>query len=311
MFLETTFPSFVHVVLTYACNSRCVMCPYTGGLREKKAKELGLFMDPDTFRCVVDECTQNNSFLRITAGGEPLLHPDNIELIKYIQIKKVRSGIITNGSVLNDDIIKALLDANCVIEISVDGADKNTYEQVRKGLDWDKLIENIRRLKHLRTQAGSKSPIIVSTVNQKGVNIEMVRQFWEPIADKVIIRKYLTWGVIPNDQSADKTPLLEDQSGPCPYLFQRITIDLDGSIRMCNYDILGTISLGNVKTNSIKDVWNGDRLRGYRKEMMNRNWHALSLCDKCVDRLYRSWDYDYKKAVNDAQRKLSQSNEIH
>ena len=302
---ELIFPKFVHVVLTYQCNSRCIMCPYThGNLRNTKIEEMGSFMNPRIFYRIVTECGENNSFVRITGGGEPFLHPGFKELIEYIKNRKVASGIITNGSLLSRAKAKPLLEANSVIEISVDGADENTYERVRKGLKWGCLIENITDLKKQRAELNSTSPIIVSVVNQKGVDINSVKEFWEDIVDYVIIRKFLTWGVISDELSADTEPLLEDEKGgACPYPFERITIDLDGTFRLCNYDILGKVSLGNIEEKSIKEVWNGDRLQKWRRAITENNWDRIPLCRDCRDRIYRSWNYDYKKVLKDAKKK--------
>lgn len=300
---DLIFPKFVHVVLAYRCNSRCIMCPYTqGNLRNTKIEEMGSFMEPYIFQRIVTECGENNSFIRITGGGEPFLHPEFKELVEYIRDRKVASGIITNGSLLSRETALPLLEANSVIEISVDGADKNTYERIRKGLKWDRLIENITDLKKQRAELNSTSPIIVSAINQKGVDIQSVKEFWEEIADYVIIRKFLTWGVISDELSADTEPLLEDEKA-CPYPFERITIDLDGTFRLCNYDIEGKVSLGNIMEKSIKEVWNGYRLQEWRQALTENNWDRIPMCRDCKDRIYRSWDYDYKKVLKDARQK--------
>ena len=305
---DLIFPRFVHVVLTYRCNSRCIMCPYThGSLRDAKIEEMGSFMDPHIFNRIVTECAENNSFIRITGGGEPFLHPEFNKLMEYIKDKRVGCGIITNGSLLTREKVLPLLEANSVIEISVDCADKNTYESIRKGLKWDSLIENITDLKKQRAELRSMSPIIVSVVNQKGVDIKSVTEFWEGIADHVIVRKFLTWGVISDELSADTGALLEDEKA-CPYPFERITIDLDGTFRLCNYDITGKVSLGNIMEKSIKEVWNSDQLQKWRKDLTENNWDRIPMCRDCKDRIYRSWNYDYKKVLKDAKQKAVTGN---
>lgn len=312
--LVLNFPIFVHLVLTYICNSRCPMCPYVGneGLREKKSKEMGSFMSMEVFCKIIDECSENNGFVRITGGGEPLLHPRFLELMKYVREKNrngenVRTGIITNGSFLYRDMAIGLLESNTVIEASVDADCKDTYEKIRVGLDWKRLVENVKNLIRLRRELGSHSKIIVSVVNQKGVDIDKVKKFWEETigVDYVIIRKFLTWNVISDELSADKKPLLassavhKSANGLCPYLFERITIDLDGTMRLCNEDILGKTNFGNIKNDSIKEIWNGNRLKEYRKNMLEGKWDKLELCNGCNDRLYRSWDWDYKRVLRE------------
>lgn len=282
------------------------MCPYThGSLRKTKIKEMGSFMNPKIFYRIVKECSNNNSFIRITGGGEPLLHPGIRVLMEYIKSMRASSGIITNGSLLSRAKARLLLEANSIIEISVDSADETTYERIRKGLKWGSLLENITDLKKHRAELNSKSPIIVSVVNQKGVDIESVKEFWEKRVDYVIVRKFLTWGIISDELSADTKPLLEDdKSGVCPYPFERITVDLDGTFRICNYDIMGAVSLGNIMEKSIKEVWNSDRLQKCKRDLIMNNWNEIPLCRDCKDRVYRSWDHDYKKVLKDANEKI-------
>ena len=45
------------------------------------------------------------------AGGEPILHPDILEIVSFIKEHKMKSVILTNGYALNDKILKDLKDA--------------------------------------------------------------------------------------------------------------------------------------------------------------------------------------------------------
>jgi len=201
------FPMMCVISFVYVCNAQCPNCPYNNSDIRSSYKD-AIFMSEEIFKRIADECGQYKSVIRISGGGEPMLHPQAIELIKYAKEKGAKIGLITNGSKFDNEKLYELISINVdVIEFSVDACDEKTYKMVRPGLDWNKTFSNIKKAIELRNKLKSQTLIIVSAINQKGVNIKEVEEFWKPIVDKVQIRKYLTWGYN-QDYSADPTPYL-------------------------------------------------------------------------------------------------------
>jgi len=75
-------------------------------------------MSPEIFKRIADEVGKYNAWLRISGGGEPTLHPQFFELMKYAKDKGCKLGIITNGSKLDTELSRKLL------EIDVDMHDR-------------------------------------------------------------------------------------------------------------------------------------------------------------------------------------------
>jgi MoaA/NifB/PqqE/SkfB family radical SAM enzyme len=260
-------------------------------------------MSPEVFKKIADECGKYHSVIRLTGGGEPLLHPQMIELIEYAKDKGAKIGLITNGSLLTPHTVHRLLDCEVdAIEISADAADKSTYSKVRVGLDFDKLLNKVRYLMYWRNQLEAETKVIVSIVNQKGVDVESAVKFWSKIVDNVQVRKYLTWNINDAGQSADPEPLMKDRE-PCPFPFERLNFDSRGKAVFCSFDIAGETDFGNVKDQSIKSIWNGAKLRFARKLLLAGEYEKIDLCKKCPDWRYRSWNYNYWQIMKDAERK--------
>lgn len=301
------FPVFVHLSITYVCNSNCLNCPFAvnnSNLRKKYKALNAEFMPEEIFLRIIDECAQYKSYLRITGGGEPFLYPRLIDIVEYAKKKGCGVGIITNGSLVSPEISERLLSANVdAIEFSVDAADKKTYAKFRKSLDWDRLIKNIEYAFKRRNALNSKTKIITSYIKQKGIKEDKVRKFWESRCDNIIERKFLTWGILNNtNTSIDKTPILE-RGLPCPYPFERTVIDSLGKIRLCNYDIEGITDFGDIREVTIREVWNGEKLKRWREYMIEREYDKITLCRDCQDRKYRSWNFNYSKVLKEAERK--------
>ena len=164
----------------YVCNAKCPSCPYTNSEIRADYKDKP-FMAEDTFKIIADQCGEHNAWIRLSGGGEPMLHPKAVDLMEYAKKTGAKVGLITNGSRFTEESSRRLLEAGVdMIEFSVDAADPKTYERVRKGLDWETLLKNIQRMVELRDRLKSPSKIIASGVNQDGVDMMWWQDFGSP-----------------------------------------------------------------------------------------------------------------------------------
>jgi len=297
------FPMMCVISFVYLCNAKCPSCPYTNSTIRADYIDRP-YMNEDTFKIIADQCGQYGAWVRISGGGEPMLHPKAVELMEYAKKKGARVGLITNGSRFTEESSRRLLDAQLdMIEFSVDAGDPATYEKVRKGLDWATLLTNIKRMVSFRNTMKSTTKIIASGVNQEGVNIDEVAKFWEPIVDNFQKRKYLTWGINDPSKSADATPYLAPEKRiPCPFIFERLNIDSRGKVMVCGFDIAAKTNMGNVHENTIHDIWHGESFQYYRTMHLEGKGTEIELCGNCPDWKYRSWQHNYWKLVRSAEQ---------
>jgi len=300
------FPLMCVVAVAYPCNALCPHCPYTNSNIRKEFSDAP-WIDPVVFRKIADECGKYGAFIRITGGGEPLLHKNLIEMVEYAKSVGAKIGIITNGSKFTEENTDRLLKCGTdMIEFSADAADSKTYDIVRKGLNFDILVRNVKRAVKRRNELKSSTKIVVSVVNQKTINIDEVKAFWEPLVDNMIIRKYLTWGThtrLTGEGSADATPYLDTGKEPCPFPFERLNIDTRGEIIVCGYDISSRTKFGNVKDKTIHDIWLGPQFTEWRAKHLAGRGEDIPLCKECPDWKYRSWTHNYWKVVKGAEEK--------
>jgi radical SAM protein with 4Fe4S-binding SPASM domain len=300
------FPMMLVLSVAYPCNALCPHCPYTNSTIRKEYRDAP-FMPSETFRKIADEAGPHGAYLRLSGGGEPMLHEDAVELMQYAKEKGCKIGLITNGSLFDRESLRALVEAEVdLIEFSVDACDEPTYDIVRKGLDWGTLVENVKIAVEERNKARSSTKIIASAVNQVSVDIDAVEKFWvEDIGvDYLIKRKFLTWGLntsLDDGRSADPAAYLNTDEVPCPFLFERLNIDSRGNVMVCGYDISANTRMGNVTTESIADIWHGEGFQWYREKHLSGTGKEISLCSQCPDWQYRSWTHNYWKVVKNAE----------
>ncbi|WP_173975808.1 radical SAM protein [Magnetospirillum sp. LM-5] len=305
------FPMMLVLSFVYPCNAKCPHCPYTNSNIRKNYKDVP-YMPPEIFRKIADEAGPYNAYLRISGGGEPMLHPQGVELLAYAKSVGCRIGLITNGSKFTAENSRALLAAGVdMIEFSVDACREEDYKIVRRGLKWKTLVENARRMVALRAELGSTSKIIASGVNQKGIDIDEVEAFWvnEVGVDNFIKRKFLTWGAntsLTGDRSADPSPYLDTETTPCPFIFERLNIDSRGNVMVCGYDIAANTCMGDVAVQTIREIWHGPEFQRYRQMHLANRGSEMELCASCPDWKYRSWTHNYWRVVKNAERRRAE-----
>ena len=298
------FPMMCVLSFVYVCNAQCPNCPYTNSNIRSDYIDTP-FMSENTFKMIADQCGEYGAWVRLSGGGEPMLHPKAVELMVYAKKVGAKIGLITNGSKFTENSITRLLEAQVdMIEFSVDAADCETYVKVRKGLNWDVLLKNVSIMVGLRNKLKSATKIIASGVNQIGIDIDKVARFWENKVDNFQKRKYLTWGINDPSESADTMPYLPPEEFiPCPFIFERLNIDSRGNIMVCGFDIAAKTNLGNIHEKSIKDIWHSQEFEFYRKKHLEGKGDQIELCNNCPDWKYRSWKHNYWKIVKDAEEK--------
>ena len=296
------FPLMVVAVLSYKCNAECNHCPYTHTDIRDQYRD-SVFMAPDIFRRLAGEVGAHGAYLRVSGGGEPMLHPNAVELLQYAKAAGCRIGLITNGTAFTEDSSRAILEAGVdMIEFSVDAADAATYERVRAKLNWDRLVRNVTRMIALRDRLHASSKIIASGIIQQGVSIDEVESFWRKVGvDGFIRRKFLTWGWLDKSMSADLHGFIDPQTTPCPYPFERLGVDAKGNVMLCIHDLRVERSGGNIQQTSIADIWSSDAMREFRELHLALRGREHPLCADCPDWEYRTWTHPYYRVAAEAE----------
>jgi len=144
------------VETSFACNLSCIMCPWTGERRHLKHQG---HMQQTVWDALVPNLSQVTS-VDFSGGGEPLLQPFLLDWIRNARDQGCETGFLTNGLNLSKDICQALCDVSLTwIGFSIDGADKATYEHIRKGSDFNRVCNNIRTITRMSAKSAPRTLI--------------------------------------------------------------------------------------------------------------------------------------------------------
>lgn len=144
----------LHVVLGTQCNCRCKMC-----YQEDYSSKL----DPVLFETALRPLFPHLREL-ILQGGEPTLMPETRRFAQLVlrENPDVRFSLFTNGQRFGGDWASFFLDHGSYVNFSINATRESTYRRITSGdVDWDRLMENIRRLVFAR--AAQKSSLRIQT----------------------------------------------------------------------------------------------------------------------------------------------------
>lgn len=135
------YPKEIQIEHTNKCNARCIMCGHYNADKEKCSD-----IEADVFG-KIEKFLPFCKYVGLHGYGEPFL-TNRIE--EYFEIYKkynVKLYTNTNFSHITDNMLPYIAELFDELNISFDSPNKETYETIRKNLSFDKVINNIKRVK--------------------------------------------------------------------------------------------------------------------------------------------------------------------
>jgi radical SAM protein with 4Fe4S-binding SPASM domain len=281
------YPTIASIEPTNACGMKCIMCP-----RDRMKRKVG-FMEINLFEKIVKQMKMN-SFIVLHHFGDPLLHPKIGEMIKICKKNKIKTFFSTNPSSLTDEKIKTILDAELdYLHISLDGATKETYEKIRRGrADFEialKNIENFLKEKKKRKKSPETTIAIIRMKETKG-EIEIFKKQWKNKKgiDNVEVKEFITWDGTREDitQLGDKysKKFEREYYYPCIWPWGKLTILWDGKVVPCCFDYDAKLVLGDLNKQSLKEIWDSEKMKELRKQTLENSFPENHLCENCKEK---------------------------
>ncbi len=139
-------PISINLDLTSACNFSCPFCV------DSKLINAGKSLTSAEVKKIVDTLHSHGLLsVILIGGGEPTLHGDFGEIVRYIKSKKLQIGIVTNGSRLEkiEAIVEALQEKDW-IRISIDAAGEEVFRDLhlpKTQVTLNGILEKARKVK--------------------------------------------------------------------------------------------------------------------------------------------------------------------
>ncbi len=286
------FPELISIEITSACNSKCVMCP-----RDQLTRKIQ-HIPLEIFDKIISDCKGKPlKKINLFWFGDPLCNPDVIYCLEKIrkELPQVKIYVSTNAELLDDNKTDEIIERNLidVINFDIDGIKKETYEKIRVGVNFDRVIKNVHYFINKKKELHAKKPQIRATIiKMSGTanEIDEFKSYWSQYVDKVDVNDYNTWLGNKEDNNIGSA-LEKSQKGyfkyPCTHPWTELVFSADGIAGLCCLDYNLTARLGSVMERSIEEIWKGEELNSYRQRMIKLEYGKIDCCKGCNAYIYQ------------------------
>ncbi|MEM2890791.1 MAG: radical SAM protein, partial [Candidatus Hadarchaeum sp.] len=226
------FPPQISIETTNYCNLSCVFCPVPTNQMARRRGHMSMSL----VRRIMEECLKHRklNLLGLSHGGDPLVNPKIVDIIKYIErvgaTREIR--LTTNAVGLTKKISKELVKLNTLsIVASVNATNRENYKKAT-GKDYFDLVEkNIETFINLRNEAGKSWPKIVVRMTRlkSAPNEKEFIDKWKNLGDGFSVVEPWTWLGTAGQPRQVYHPILDF---PCHLLWSHMVINWDGLVSL-------------------------------------------------------------------------------
>lgn len=283
------FPLSLDFETNNYCNLRCRMCLFSTNLHPDYKQKKGL-LGLRLFKKTIDE-GREYGLPALTFGfeSEPLLNKNIVEMIYYARkhdVMDIRVG--TNGILLNGDTSEKLIDSGLTrLEVSVDALTKETYDKIRHGGNYYRLLKNIFQFLELRHKRGSDFPLLRVSFLKMDINKdELVNfiNFWKGTADYFSIQNLFDYEILEEHHKIRQLKKPVPHEGYyCAKIAQRMYVRYNGIALPCGY-VFGweKMRMGDLNKISVAEAWNSNKFKRLRRIHRESSYWKNAICHRCV-----------------------------
>lgn len=316
-----SLPTILQVELSSACNLKCTICarnefPYGPGNL------------PLPFFKSLTPIFPHLERLILHGYGEPMAHPEFVEIMEIVAPFTCHKSLYTNGTLLNNNNIRAILDGGMSeITVSIDSPKREDFEAIRVGASFDTVVKGVRKLIELREEEGKNHPEIVIAAVAMDDNIDDLPSLVELAsnlgADAIEVnylmayKKALIGRSLYFDRARSNEALMEvERRAKSLRLETRLPdlFDIEGSKghknpslhdeicpRPYDFSYIGydgnvrpccfpLLYLGSISDVDFLDIWNNEKYQNLRRAFASGNPPAF--CRECLSGTYTNVDHE-------------------
>lgn len=282
-------PVNIFIEPTNLCNLKCPMCPTGAGTTKSKKG----FLEITILEKVARELKHKPQTFGLWLSGEPLLHFQIVEMIEICKKFNINCTIHTNAVRLLPELSEKLINAGLYeISFSFDGRTKDEYEIMRKGADYNSIMNNIKYFLEIKKYQNLTIPrVIIQNIEryEEGKhqrlpvydNLNNLKQHFNglPVDEFKTILAHSWSGSLINEYVSP--PHTKGIRWVCIVPYRDLTINWRGEAVTCCGDFDNANILGDIKNENLYDLWNNKNFQRFRAAMHSKEIEKYPLCQNC------------------------------
>jgi len=289
------YPTAISVEPINICNLSCPECP-TGLKIIKRNKGT---ISSELYQEIVNNISKHTFMVNLYFQGEPFMHVNLFELIKYAKSKRLIVSTSTNGLFITESIADKIVESGLdEIFISLDGITQEVYEKYRIGGEVDKVISGITNLVDAKRRRKSNFPVIRTQMLAFSFNEHQISEFKKlsyklgvDVADVKTAQIYdvenkrhlLPSGSRLTRYSADQFNVNQIKGkikNSCWKHWMSCVITWDGEVVPCCFDKDAQFSMGNSSSLGVNKIWKNDHYTNFRNLVLMKQ-SVIEICKNC------------------------------
>lgn len=263
------------------CNYNCLICCH--GRLTRKKETMGL----DTFKVLLDKIIHQTDQYKVctfSGFGEPLLDKTLLKKIAYARMKGLEVLMLTNASLLGLGIFRKLEDLGVhSVRVSFYGNSPGVYNKIH-GIASHGTFKRVRGLLDEICRIKKRTKLLLTFNVERYVNEHHVDEwvaYWKDKADLLEVWRPHNWACGKQYRKIQKSRVKT-----CGRPFKGpLQVQVDGTVNMCCFDFDGKLTLGDLKSQSLEDIFKSrlfDKIVRCHKTGDFRN--SGLICENCDQR---------------------------
>jgi wyosine [tRNA(Phe)-imidazoG37] synthetase (radical SAM superfamily) len=289
-------PVVYNIETTNACNMRCEMCPRTTMMTrpietmqketfEKVISQLNPWsaekwaswekFAAENYKIDKNDMSENHFFLYVIPKvivlhgyGDPLLDKNIPDYVKMMTERGLLSYFSCNPANINlERTIETFENGLDYIKYSVESVDDLRHKEVRgQQSNFSESYQKILKLLDVKAQRNLNTTIVITMINLnkpwQQEEFEKVKEAFKGMDVYVYLKSQDQMWYEDNNQGTQSIHWLEF----CQFPWSSMTVKSNGECAECVEDFNNEIILGDAKTESLYDIWNGEKYKRFRND---------------------------------------------
>ena len=303
MFRRNKYSIFLDT--TNGCNLKCTFCA--------RDNSKILQMTTEELDVILTKIHKRINAIQLSCAWEYSIAKNAADIIRTVGKYDIPyTAIYTNGNILTDDIAESLIDARLNdFVVSIGETKMETYEKLRKGGKFEKVISNIGKVDNLKKERNSKFPRICTNLTVVNSNIGELVEFIDfahsigvegitgrhlilmeglDMSSEIVKDKAYANNIIDTAEKkalgygmSFSVPRYEQKLKPkcCRAPWQQLYISSNGDVSVCPR-IHFYVKVGNLLIDSFDSIRNGGEIRALKKQF-KANEFSNPVCGICME----------------------------
>ncbi|MFT3767033.1 MAG: radical SAM protein [Minicystis sp.] len=288
-------PWNLHIETTNACNADCVFCGYQYMERPKKV------MTMEVYEAALAQYLDmgGGDLLLEVVVGDPILDPTFLKKIQlarsHPEIERIET--ITNGIAIHKIGAEKLIESGISkIFISTAGFERQSYEEIYRSKDYDRMRGNILDLLRANKKAGGPVEITIGFRTNRPLEAVMSDADFQEIK---ALDPAIDFGFAFDDWMGrihfDELPVgfvkrePQPQTESCAWLYDGPIVFTNGDLGLCgcrDVEAKSELVVGNILDRSLHEIWTSAEVKSLRARFGTAD--KPDICRSCT--MYRNLD---------------------